>query len=489
MSHDLYASWATAELANQACSEPQHFFLSPPNSTNISASASREGNKTWPISDGVLHIDLQPNNSYSLAVELKRENEGLHGVLTAIGQSQAYIHKGFLGSVIVIPQQYSSHLTPGNHVSEILDRTTDNLPVGVFTYKTPDTTMASPFSGKLTCCRAIQLDEAETPEEGPQAVTSRITTQWGHMREGSSDAHAFFLYLEKAKRLSPRDPDVDTSWLPTPLANAVARLAPTTQAKDYLSYSKPNSFHDKVWRAFWFSYVFNERTAPIWRDNITPLTVNDTTTGILIRDNTYKVFFAGRSDSPKNKCVEAINNGSWSINEAWEKYAKKVHDRAHSYREDIDSGLDALGFLASDGKPSDLGYRFVDQVERSGTVFSGAANGTLGAALLRNADYAAFLHYVYRVSASRFQAEPLAFTDQDQNFKRSEYLGWLADELANNLKVMRTVSRRGGQQRQPFQAELAVLRKFNFVDRFRLGVGLEINWPKVHEYLETDISC
>ena len=160
MSHDLYASWATAELASKIAADPSLCFEDPPGTDDISTSATREGSRTWPISDGVLTIETTSRDTFDVAVELKRENEGLHGVLTAIGQSHAYLHKGFRGALVVIPEKYSSHDSPGHHVSEIIRTTSENLPIGVFTYGEPDTDKPSPFSGKLSCHRSIALDSS-----------------------------------------------------------------------------------------------------------------------------------------------------------------------------------------------------------------------------------------------------------------------------------------------------------------------------------------
>ncbi len=53
---------------------------------------------------------------------------------------------------------------------------------------------------------------------------------------------------------------------------------------------------------------------------------------------------------------------------------------------------------------------------------------------------------------------------------------------------MSTSTLRGGSARKPFQAELAILRKFEFVKGFRVGAGLVINWPLIQEYLEYDLT-
>lgn len=63
----------------------------------------------------------------------------------------------------------------------------------------------------------------------------------------------------------------------------------------------------------------------------------------------------------------------------------------------------------------------------------------------------------------------------------------MQNELANTLNVMNTATLRGGRARMPFQAEFAILRKFDFVSKFRIGVGLEINWPLIQEFLEYEI--
>ena len=46
---------------------------------------------------------------------------------------------------------------------------------------------------------------------------------------------------------------------------------------------------------------------------------------------------------------------------------------------------------------------------------------------------------------------------------------------------MRTVPLRGGQSRKLLQAELAIMRKLNYVSDFRTGVGLIVNWPEVQK--------
>jgi len=207
-------------------------------------------------------------------------------------------------------------------------------------------------------------------------------------------------------------------------------------------------------------------------------------------NNDPKYFFVGRTDSIKNRLILELNNGSIDENIAFARYVQNIRDRAHSYREDIDSGLEALGLLEPDGKPTKLGYRFVDACERTGLSHQGLPRQILGAALLQNGNLAAFLHYVYRLSDQKFSQNCFAFAVGRGIKKRidiKEYLKWLRKELSETLLVMRTVSARGGLQRPPFQAEIAILRHFDFVRDYRIGVGLEINWPAIQEGLEFEL--
>ena len=148
MNHDLYASWATAELSRMVKTAPNLMFNIPASHLNIFA--NRESGRIWPIPDGRISAEITANK-FEVAIELKRTNEGLHGVLTAIGQAQAYLYKGYSGSAIIIPNSYDSFAFPGNYVKNVIDATRADLPIGVFTYTHPDMTNSSPFLNKLTC--------------------------------------------------------------------------------------------------------------------------------------------------------------------------------------------------------------------------------------------------------------------------------------------------------------------------------------------------
>lgn len=482
MSHDIHAAWASAEIARVLKENPSLCFRSPPRPDELSVFASRQGRSGWPIADGIIKVE-KSSEAYSVAIEFKRQNEGLHGILTALGQALAYINQGFSGSVIVIPQKYETLEMPGTYLNDVIEANVSSKSIGVFTYEEPDATKSSPFLNRIDCGRRIELDNSI-----PQALTgaTKPETQWAHLREGSSTPSAFFRYLQTAKQIPTENTPEPRPTIPRELGNAVEKLREGMGAIKYLSNSTSDAFHDKVWRRFWFTRVFTNSVAPIW---IVPSSgeyvVNDASTGLFQSDGvTGMKFFSGRSDSIKNKLVAALNENSIDEEEAWEKYAENVRARAHSFREDIDSGLEHLGLLSPDGKPSDLGYKFVDACERTGNPHTGTPKRILGAAVLTNGQLGAWLHYVYRLSESKFKIDPRAFTtNRGTEFDSDPYLSWIEDQLANELHVMRKVSLRGGSRRRPFQAELAILRHLNIVGKFRIGLGLEINWPVMQEII------
>jgi len=61
--------------------------------------------------------------------------------------------------------------------------------------------------------------------------------------------------------------------------------------------------------------------------------------------------------------------------------------------------------------------------------------------------------------------------------------------MANELKVVRKVSTRGGQSRRPFQAEFAISRSLGILERkYRVGVSAIINWPEFQQALDFDLT-
>ncbi|MFN3621195.1 hypothetical protein, partial [Sphingorhabdus sp.] len=451
--------------------------------------AAREGRHSWPHADGVIQTNISGANAraYSIALEFKRPNEGLHGVLTAIGQAHAYLRKGYAGAVIVIPQNYNGFTGAGDYVRDVLDLTSKNLAIGVYGYRPPDLTKTSPFAGRLIQARALAVDAAPAiAAPMPPQVTE---TQWAHVREGSTDPDAFFRYLQAVKLFSGDEtPAVDVQ-ITNDLAVAIQSARPGVDPIRYLSNAMGDSMPDRAWRYFWFKYIlFNDNIAG-WQLQNGILTPNSRAAKIRRSDNgAFKYFFAGKSNSVRNKLVLEINSGQTTVAEANEVLVRNYFSRAHSYREDVDSGVEHLGFVDQEGRLTDAGYRFVDACERTGDANTGVPLSIFVNAALTEGGLGAFLHYVYKLSDEAFSSDPLRFTHKNGNqliFDSSAYLIWLEKELVDRLRVMRKVSARGGVARKPFQAELAVLRGLGIVRKgFRVGVGLVINWPELHEALE-----
>jgi hypothetical protein len=159
-------------------------------------------------------------------------------------------------------------------------------------------------------------------------------------------------------------------------------------------------------------------------------------------------------------------------------------------RENIDSLLEGLEFLDQDGRPTDLGYRFLSLCRSTGDPNSGLPRAVLGAAMLKNANFGALLHFIFRLSGRRFRQDPMAFTQQMHgrvSFDQRAYLSWINDRLVNELQVKRAVTQRQGGTRNVLLDEVAALTFFGFVEGYRPGVGLEINWSAVQQALEFPI--
>lgn len=500
LSHNAEADFAASELARMIVADPSLCYgATPP--AGLSATAAYEPSSSpWPKADGLISI-LETGSGgkvRDIALEYKRPQEGLHGVLTAIGQAQGYIHKGYNGAAVVIPRTYPSRTDPGQYVRDVLDKVSTSKAVGVFHYDPPDTSSPTPFAGRLECVRPIELI-ATTKHVGGGAGT--VKTQWVHMREGSTTRDAFFRFLQTAKKLSADDAPPTVS-LPSGLVAAVARLAPGKSAEMYLSNTSDDKFLSRVWRAFWFGWIATPDVLTPWRKTASgDYEEPNALTKILKDDGTgYSQIWEGRAGSLKAALVEQLNNKAITEDQAWEYFVtgfavpgkqKKqgIRERAHSYREDIDSSLAQLGWINPDGTPSDFGYRYMAICERYGGPNSAAAIEYVGATLLQTGHYASFLHYVYRLSEKLFAADPLHFSRLGRAGKPvfnedsyREYLLYLENTLSDDLKVMRKVSGRARpRKRTPFQAELTLLRNYGFVSkaRYRLGVGLPIDWEKV----------
>lgn len=506
MSHNTEADFASSELARMFVATPTLCYPAASAPTTLSATAAYEPSAAgWPKADGLVSLlESVGGAQRDIAIEYKRPQEGIHGLLTAIGQAHGYIHKGYSASAIVIPSHYPTHSTPADYVKEVLDRVSTNASIGVFRYDPPDTATATPFAGKLHCVRPFVLATGA----GTRAIAGHgAKTQWVHMREGSTTRDAFFRFLQTAKRLSsgPIAPPV----IPTELVQAINRIDAGRSAASYLANTADSRFLTQVWEAFWFEWVATPEVLTPWTRLGSDYVVPNACTKILRDDGRgCSQIWQGRATSLKETLVAQLNRGVITEDQAWEMFAagipaavggqgkQGIRDRAHSYREDIDSSLAQLEWIDSAGVPTDYGYHYMTLCERYGGANSNAAKSYMGATLLQTGRYASFLHYVHRLSERKFSADPLAYTrivsGRPEFVEDSywEYLAELEGLLCNDLRVMRKVSGRARPRvRTEFQAELTLLRNYGFVSasRYRLGVGIPIDWERVNDALNIEL--
>jgi hypothetical protein len=284
-------------------------------------------------------------------------------------------------------------------------------------------------------------------------------------------------------------------YIKSEIKNTLKRLFPGKDHIKLLSSSPQNNTtiipEDEIWKRFWFEYVLTKDVQKIWTQKNNKYFVNDVPTKLLQFDGSPKKMFSGKSNSIQNKIVGKLNDGTITENQAWEKFVKNINDgtdgSAHSFKETLGSGIDALDFIDEYGKPTQIGYRFVDECEKN----NDGANGSIPMKILRftflkNGRYDTFLHYVFKVSEERFRSDPDAFFNNG-TFNGDKYLNWLEDQFSK-LRVINKVSQRAGGTRKPFQAERVILKKFGFLTgKMRRGLGLEINWPAVQRALEFEI--
>ncbi len=503
--HNAEADFAASELARMFAFDPSLCYDASTVPATLSASASYEPSSSgWPKADALVTVlESVGGAQRDIAVEYKRQQEGIHGLLTAMGQAHAYLHKGYNGSAIVVPTSYSTHPTPADYVTEVLDRISGNKAIGVFRFEEADLSSPTPYAGRLHCVRPLQL-VTTTVAGRPSA---RPKTQWVHMREGSTTRDAFLRFLQTAKRLSSGDER--EPHIPRELREAVNRLAPGRDPAAYLANTADDKFLSKVWRAFWFEWIATPEVLTPWICEGDRYVTQTAFTRIERDDAAGKSqIFEGKASGLKESIVQQLNAGQITESAGWEQFVagfqvpgsqKKqgIRDRAHSYREDLDSSLSHLRWIENDGRPTDYGYRYMTLCERYGGANAPAAIEYVGASLLQTGRYGSFLHYLYRLSERKFAADPLAFTRHGANRRPifneesyREYLLYIEEHLTDELKVMRKVTGRERPRiRTPFQAELTLLRNYGFIatTRFRLGVGIPIDWEHVLNALDVDL--
>lgn len=490
MGHDTEAAYASSEIAGILTEKQDRFFGAAGNKGRWSVYAGREAGCVWPLADGVIQAENTVSEVVKIAFEYKRPNEGVHGILTAIGQSYAYLEKGYDAAIMAIPEEYASHSDPGGHVRRIVDAASPKCPISIYTYGAPDLSAARPFENRLKCVRDISLPDCQKIGRGNVGASKNsVSTLWAHVREGMSHPDVFFRYCQSIKAVTSVREDLSSVRIPEALVTAVRQIDPTADPYQYLSYTVGDAVSDRAWRHLWFHFMFWQDLMPIYA-GISPYKVNDVKTKIRIDAKNYQSMFSGRRDSLKVKCVAKLNaNASPAVQEeVWREYAERIHGYAHSYREVIDSGLEHIGFVGPDGNLTDLGYKYVAACERYDSTSVGAPLEILRGAFLQNGKFAALLHYIYKYSEERFHSDYLSFAKpklDGLSFDKDAYIDWLDDIFVNTLHISKKSTQRAGGSRRPLQAEISYLNKLGLIKSYngkidyRIGVGLAIDWPQV----------
>ena len=206
----------------------------------------------------------------------------------------------------------------------------------------------------------------------------------GTLREGSTDPDAFFKYLQAVKLLGGGGIAPVTPSISAPMRDAIERVRRGTDPEKYLSNCPNDGLADKAWRHFWFRYVLHGDAIAGWAQTPDGQYVPNPEPSHILRSDGKgrKLFFAGRADSVKERMAAALNAATKNEDTALEELVRNYFTRAHSYREDVDSGCEHLGFVDSDGRLTDSGYRFVDACERYGNPNEGLPRAIFLTALL-----------------------------------------------------------------------------------------------------------
>ena len=493
MTHDTEAAWATSNIAQQIMSDNELCFSN--NDQKPQAFASFPERK-WPIPDGLINIKTNAGETtekdFAIALEYKRPEESIHGVLTALGQSIAYIEQGYSGSIIVAPRSYDSQKATdiGEFITNVLNYSCGDKPICVFVYDAPDPSAISPFDGRLECVRRIELDIAPSNPNVTQ-IAGNPRSQWAYLREGESTPDAIFRYVQTAKiKTDNYEPIIRDE-----IKDAVERLHP---GKDYVKWlcnypetASESNAKNEIFKRLWFDFVLTENVQKIWNYENGTYVVNNVPTNLLKFDGTPAYKFSGRSDSIKSTIVKKLNDGEINEQEAWELFVKNINHgtdgAANSYKKTLPLAIYDLELVDEFGNPTKLGYQFVDECEKNNNNAMGLIPmNILRFALLKNGQFDIFLDSIFKVSEEKFRDEPDAFVENGV-FSTSSYLSWVENEFFSTLRIINQ-TKGGNVERKIFQAERTILKQFGFISgNIRRGLGLEINWPTVQRTLEFEL--
>lgn len=182
-----------------------------------------------------------------------------------------------------------------------------------------------------------------------------------------------------------------------------------------------------------------------------------------------------------------MNAGTITEDEAWEQFAEKVKSRAHSYRIDIEAFAYGIGFMNSEFKLTELGFRYVNSCA-SGDPFDDLPKKIFAGACLNNGNINVFLQFLHSVTEEAFTTNSLKWTSEIKD-KKGNVTGYKFDDdkyctdVENEfikLHIIKKASGRGGKKRPSLKAEICLLKMLELTDgQYRVGAGLPIDWGKV----------
>ncbi|MBD5510081.1 MAG: hypothetical protein HDR08_02325 [Lachnospiraceae bacterium] len=492
MKHDIEAAFAASELADIFDKNQKKMLkiFKRPGKWTITAGVSPD--KNWPFPDGMISISNGKKADVQIAIEYKRPNEGVHGVLTALGQAFAYISKGYQGTAIVIPDKYPACGDPAAQIIKFINSANSKAPIGVYTYKSALIAPGSvSFKGNLKEEKTLTFHSDVVKK---LAGSSKDSTIWVHFREGSSEYDDIYKYCYTAKQLDESKPETFSEFLlPTELKNALKRKG-IVEPYAYLSNSVSiSTAKNRIWRAYWFKYMAHYGVLQIYDKEGNTYHVHDENSKIKTPSGRYRTFFTQN----KKELVKQLNEGTISEDEAWEQFAEKVNSRAHSYRIDIEAFAYGIGFMNSEFKLTELGFRYVNSCI-SGDPFEDLPKKIFAAACLNNGNMNVFLQFLHSVTEDAFSTNNLKWTlevkDSKGNvigykFDDNKYCSDVEKEFIK-LHIIKKASGRGGKKRPALKAEICLLKMLEITDgQYRVGAGLPIDWGKVqviNDYYNTN---
>ena len=482
MKHDVEAAFAASELATFFDKKQKKMFeiFKRPGRWMITAGASPD--KNWPYPDGMISASNGKAIDVQIALEYKRPNEGVHGVLTALGQAFAYISKGYQGTAIVIPEDYPGCSNPATQIINFINCANSMAPIGVYTYKPNQIVPGSvSFKGNLEEKRTLKFHSGKVKKV---ASTSRDSTLWVHFREGSSEYDDVYKYCYTARQLDETKRENFARYkIPPELKAALIRKG-ITEPYMFLSNSVNDSkAKNRTWRAFWFKYMAHCGALQIYDKMGTTYKVHEDNSKIKALSGKYRVFFTQN----KKDLVNKLNAGTITEDNAWEKFAENVHNRAHSYRVDIEAFTYGIGFVNSDFKLTELGFRYINSCTSVGP-FSDLPKRIFAGACLNNGNMNVFLQFLHMVTEDNIKINHLKWTkelkDKGGNiigykFDEKEYCEDIENEFVK-LHIIKKTTGRGGKKRPALKAEVRLLKMLEITDaQYRVGTGLPIDWGKV----------